>query len=83
MLSFVLFSSKEHLQSFVDHINKRLKFRISLKFRSEAENDNSFSFLEIKITCYKQQFRTSVYRKPTFSVYLHHMKVIWGNHISH
>ena len=43
----------------------------------------TFSFLEIEITCYKQQLRTSVYRKPTFSVYLRLMKVIWGNHISH
>lgn len=40
MLSFVIFSSKEHLQPFLDHINKQLKFRINLKFRSEAENDN-------------------------------------------
>ena len=38
-----------------------------LKFTSEAENDNSFSFLDIKINCHNQQFQTSVYRKPTFS----------------
>ena len=38
-----------------------------LKFTSEAENDNSFSFLDIKITRHNQQFKTSVYRKPTFS----------------
>ena len=61
---FVLFSSKEHLQRFVDYMNKQHK---CLKFTSEAENDNSFSFLDIKITRHNQQFKMSVYRKPTFS----------------
>ena len=37
-----------------------------LKFGSETENDSSFLFLDIKITCHSQQFKTSVYRKPTF-----------------
>ena len=44
-----------------------------LKFTSESENDNSFSFLDIKITRHNQQFKTSVYRKPTFSgVFTHY-----------
>ena len=44
-----------------------------LKFTSEAENDNSFSFLDIKITRHNQQFKTSIYRKPTFSgVFTHY-----------
>ena len=44
-----------------------------LKFTSEAEIDNSFSFLDIKITCHNQQFKTSVYRKATFSgVFMHY-----------
>ena len=60
---FVLFSSKEHLQFFVDCMNKQHK---CLKFGSETENDSSFLFLDIKITCQSQQFKTSVYRKPTF-----------------
>ena len=29
-----------------------------LKFTSEAENDNSFSFLDIKITRHNQKFKT-------------------------
>ena len=67
---FVLFSSKEHLQLYLDYMNKQ---HICLKFTSEAENDNPFSFLDIKITCHKQQFKTSVYRKPTFSgVFTHY-----------
>ena len=68
---FVLFSSKEHLQLFVDYMNKQHK---CLKFTSEAENDNSFSFLDIKITRHNQQFKTSVYRKPTFSGVFTHYK---------
>ena len=51
-------------------MNRQLK---CLKFTSEAENDNSFSFLDIKITRHNQQFNTSVYRKPTFSgVFMHY-----------
>ena len=61
---FVLFSSKEPLQLFVDYMNKQHK---SLKLISEAENDNSFSFLDIKITRRNQQFKIFVYRKPIFS----------------
>ena len=44
-----------------------------LKFTSEKENDNSFSFLDIKITRHNEQFKTSVYRKPAFSgVFMHY-----------
>ena len=43
-----------------------------LKFTSEAESDNSSSFLGVKITRHNQQFKTSVYRKPTFSGVLTH-----------
>ena len=45
-----------------------------LKFTSETENDNSFSFLDIKITRHNQQFKTSVYRKTTFSDVFKHYK---------
>ena len=61
---FVLCSSKEHLHLLVDYLNKQQKY---LKFISETENRNSFSFLDIKTTRHNQQFKTSVYRKPTFS----------------
>ena len=61
---FFLFLSKEHLSFFVDYTSKQHK---CLKFTSEAENDNTFSFLNIKITRHSQQFRTPVYIKPTFS----------------
>ena len=44
---FVLFPFKEHLQLFVDYMNKQHK---CIKFTSEVEHDNSFSSLGIKIT---------------------------------
>ena len=67
---FVLFSSKEHVQLFVDYMNKQHK---CLKFTFETENNNSVSFLDIKIIRHNHQFKTSVYRKPTFSgVFTHY-----------
>ena len=67
---FFLFSSKELLQLFVDYMNKQHK---CLKFTSEAKEDNSFLFLDIKITHHNQQFKKSVYRKPTFNgVFMHY-----------
>ena len=59
----------EDLQLFVDYMNIQYK---CIKFTSETEHDNSFSFLDIKITCHNQQFKTSVYRKPTFSGVFRH-----------
>ena len=38
-----------------------------LKFTSEAENDNSFSLIDTKIACHNQQYKTAVYRKPTYN----------------
>ena len=61
---FVIFSSKEDLQLFEDSMSKQHK---CLKFIHEAVNNNSFSFLDIRITRHNQQLKTSVYRKPTFS----------------
>ena len=66
----VFFSSEEHVQLFVDYMNKKHK---CLKFTSEAENDNSFSFPDIKITRHNQQLKAFFYRKPTFSgVFTHY-----------
>ena len=51
-------------------MNKQYK---SLKFISEAENDNFFSLLDIKINRHNQQFKIPVYRKSTFNgVFTHY-----------
>ena len=56
----VFFSSKEHLQLFVDYMNKQHKCQ-------------KLTFLDIKITLQKQILKTSVYRKLTFSgVFMHY-----------
>ena len=71
---FVLFSSKEHLQPFVDYMNKQHR---CIKFTSETEKNNTFSFLDINITRQNNQLKTSVYRKPTFSgVFTHYESYI-------
>ena len=62
MIFLFFFHLKNTSNVFVDYMNKQHK---CLKFTSEAENDNSFSYLHIKIT--------SVYREPTFSgVFAHY-----------
>ena len=58
------FSSKEHCQPFLDYINKQQR---CIKFTSETEQTNNFSFLDINITHQNNQLKTSVYRKLTFS----------------
>ena len=71
MIFLFFFSSKEHLQLFVDSMNKQHK---CLKFTSESENDNSFLFLDIEISGHNEQFKTFIYRKSTFSGIFTHYK---------
>ena len=71
---FTFFPYKEHLQLFVDYMEKQHK---CLKFTSDAENDNSFSFLDTKITHHDQQF----IENQLSAVHLSSMKVIWIKHI--
>ena len=71
---FVLFSSKEHLQPFVDYANKQHR---CIKFTSETEQNNPFSFVDINITRQNNQLKTSVYRKATFNgVFTHYESYI-------
>ena len=39
----------------------------NIKFTFEAEDLNSFSFLDVKITCKNNRFVISTFRKATFS----------------
>ena len=39
----------------------------NIKFTSEFEKNDSFSFLDVKITCINNQLVISVFRKATFS----------------
>ena len=62
--TFLLFRSKHDIEKFGNYLNCQHK---NIKFTSETENENSISFLDIKITRDNSKFMTSVYRKPTFS----------------
>ena len=61
---FVLFEKPEQVLRFVNYMSKKHK---NIKFSFETEKDNSFSFLDVKISREKDKFTTSVFRKDTFS----------------
>ena len=61
---FVLFKSKDHLLLFAKYMNTRHK---SFKFTFDFEQNNRFSFLDVKITRGSNGFSTSVFRKAMFS----------------
>ena len=56
--------TKHHIEKFRNHLNRQHK---NIRFTSKIENENSISFLDIKISRDNNKFTTSVYRKPTFS----------------
>ena len=61
---FILFNSGEHLKRFHSYLN--------ISFAIENVKDNRMSFLDVNIIREKDNFTTSVYRKPTFSgIYTH------------
>ena len=61
---FVTFDSYSQLLKLVDYMNHQ---HSNLKFTFEVEQNNSFSFLDVKICRENDRFTTSIYRKPTFS----------------
>ena len=62
--AFLLACSKHQIEKFRNYLNRPHK---NIKCTSETENENSISFLDIKITSDNNKFMTSVYRQPTFS----------------
>ena len=62
---FVTFETQVQLKNFVDYMNSR---HPNIKFTFELEQNDTFSFLDIKISRdQSNSFSTSVFRKPTFS----------------
>ena len=61
---FALLRKEEQLKLFLNYFNSCHE---NIKFTSEKETNNKLSFLDIEISRDKNQFITSVYRKPTFS----------------
>ena len=62
---FVMFRSRDDVKKFADYMNTK---HPNIHFTFEIEDQNSFSFLDIKIirNTAKKAFETSVYRKSTF-----------------
>ena len=63
-MTFVLYRKEELLKLFLSYFNSCHK---NIKFTSEKETNNKLFFLDIEISKDKNQFITSVNRKPTFS----------------
>ena len=61
---FVLSRKEERLKLFLNYFKSCHK---NIKFNSKKETINKLSFLDIETSRDKNQFITSVYRKPTFS----------------
>ena len=61
---FVTLDSYSQLLKFVGYMNRQ---HSNLKFTFKVEQNNSFSFLDVKICRENDRFTTSIYRKPTFS----------------
>ena len=62
--TFILWPHQEDVQILLDHVNS---IRPSIQFTIEKEQDNKLPFLDVLVTCTEQGFRSSVYRKPTFT----------------
>ena len=62
--TFILWPHQEDVQILLDHVNSIWP---SIQFTMEKEQDNKLPFLDVLVTCTEQGFRSSVYRKPTFT----------------
>ena len=63
--TFILWPHQEDVQILLDHVNSIWP---SIQFTMEKEQDNKLPFLDVLVTRTEQGFRSSVYRKPTFTV---------------
>ena len=61
--TFLLFRDKSHVELFHKYLNEQ---HPNIKFTYEVERSKKLSFLDITITR-ESTFKTSVYRKPTFT----------------
>ena len=59
-----MFLYQSHLKDFMNYMNTK---HPNIKFTSGFEENDSFSFLDVKITRSNNQLITSVFRKATFS----------------
>ena len=62
--TFILWPHQEDVQILLDHMNS---IRPSIQFTMEKEQDSKLPFLDVLVTHTEQEFRSSVYRKPTIT----------------
>ena len=62
--TFILWPSQKDVQTLLDHVNS---IRSSKQLTMEKKQDNKLPFLDVLVTRTEQGFRSSVYRKPTFT----------------
>ena len=62
--TFILWPHQEDVQILLDHVNS---IRPSIQFTMEKKQDNKLPVLDVLLTRTEQGFRSSVYRKPTFT----------------
>ena len=62
--TFILWPHQEDIQILLDHV---ISIRPSILFIMEKEQDNKLPFFDVLVTRTEQGFRSSVYRKPTFT----------------
>ena len=74
---FVMFLCQPQIKTFVNYMNTE---HPNIKFTSEFEENDSFSFLDVKITRRNNQLVTSVFRKATFSDAFTNFKVLCLSH---
>ena len=77
---FVMFRSRGHVKKFVDFMNTK---HPNMRFTFEIEDQNSFSFLDIKIigNTEEKAFETSIYRQSTLVMFLLISRVLFLWHI--
>ena len=62
--TLILWPHQEDVLILLDHVNS---IRPSIQFTMEKEQVNKLPFLDLLVTCTEQGFRSSVYRKITFT----------------
>ena len=62
--TFLLFKDSSHIDLFLQYLNSK---HPSINFTKETECNNVLNFLDVSISKEDNVFKTSVYRKPTFT----------------
>ena len=63
----LIFCSKHHTEKLQNHLNRQHE---NIRLTSETQNENSISFLVIKVSGDNNKFTTSVYCKPKLAEFL-------------